>query len=88
MLLFLNIWFIWKTTTAKKIHKQCPIFALNGYQTQEKFRKSDLALTQNLDQYDISTMLENDLAKVNSILYSNVFCLSNNLPIVESQFTK
>lgn len=54
----------------------------------EKFRKSDLTLTQTLDQYDVSMMMDDDLAKMNSILYSNVLCLSNNQPTVELQFSK
>lgn len=54
----------------------------------EKFRKSDLALTQTMDQYDVMMMLDDDVAKVNSILYSNVLCLSNNQSQVELQFSK
>lgn len=57
-------------------------------QMNEKFRKSDLTLTQTLDQYDVELMMDDDLAKVNSILYSNVLCLSNNQPTVELQFSK
>lgn len=57
-------------------------------QMNEKFRKSDLTLTQTLDQYDVSMMMDDDLAKMNSILYSNVLCLSNNQPTVELQFSK
>lgn len=54
----------------------------------EKFRKSDFALTQTMDEYDVNVMLDDDLAKVNSILYSNVLCLSNNQSTVELQFSK
>lgn len=57
-------------------------------QMNEKFRKSDLALTQTMDQYDVMMMLDDDVAKVNSILYSNVLCLSNNQSTVELQFSK
>lgn len=57
-------------------------------QFQEKFRKSDLALTQSIEQYDVNIMLDNDLAKQNTISYSNVLCLSNNQSTVELQFSK
>lgn len=59
-----------------------------GQQFQEKFRKSDLALTQSMEQYDVNMMLDNDLAKQNTISYSNVLCLSNNQSTVELQFSK
>ncbi|XP_055322002.1 uncharacterized protein LOC129578004 [Sitodiplosis mosellana] len=59
-----------------------------NYSMNEKFRKSDLALTQTMDQYDVMMMMDDDVAKVNSILYSNVLCLSNNQSTVELQFSK
>lgn len=45
-------------------------------------------LTQSVEQYDVSMMLEDDLAKQNTISYSNVLCLSNNHTTVELQFSK
>lgn len=33
-------------------------------------------------------MLDDDVAKVNSFMYSNVLCLSNNVGIVDQQFSK
>lgn len=54
----------------------------------EKYRKSDLALTQNTKQMQFSMMLDEDISKVNSFLYSNVLCLSKNATIVDQQFTK
>ncbi|XP_031620240.1 uncharacterized protein LOC116338864 [Contarinia nasturtii] len=59
-----------------------------NYSMNEKFRKSDLALTQTMDQYDVTMMMDDDVAKVNSILYSNVLSLSNNQSTVELQFSK
>lgn len=60
----------------------------DAQQFQEKFRKSDLALTQSIEQYDVNMMLDNDLAKQNTISYSNVLSLSNNQSTVELQFSK
>lgn len=60
----------------------------DAQQFQEKFRKSDLALTQSIEEYDVNMMLDNDLAKQNTISYSNVLCLSNNQSTVELQFSK
>lgn len=59
-----------------------------GIQMNEKFRKSDLALTMSIDQYDVKRWLDEDTARVNLILYSNVVCLSNNQSTVELQFSK
>lgn len=49
---------------------------------------ADLALTQSIEEYDISMMMDSDVAKVNSILYSNVLGLSNNATMVDQQFSK
>lgn len=57
-------------------------------QMNEKFRKSDLALTQTTDQYEFDTMIVEDSARAMSFLYSNVLCLSNNQSQVELQFSK
>lgn len=54
----------------------------------EKFRKYDLPLTQNANQSEFNMMLQDDVSKVNSLIYSNVMCLSNNAGIVEQQFSK
>lgn len=58
------------------------------FQMNEKFRKSDLALTQTTDQYEFDTMIVEDSARAMSFLYSNVLCLSNNQSQVELQFSK
>lgn len=49
---------------------------------------ADAKLTQSVEEYDINMHVANDIAKVNSILYSNVLCLSNNQKTVEQQFSK
>lgn len=53
----------------------------------EKFRKSDLALLQNNKQMEFGSMLDDDVSKVNSFLYSNVLCLNKDSNVVE-QFSK
>lgn len=57
-------------------------------QSSEKFRKSDFSLTQSMKQTEFNMMLEDDVSKVNSFMYSNVMCLSNNPAIVDQQFSK
>ncbi|XP_037037092.1 TAF5-like RNA polymerase II p300/CBP-associated factor-associated factor 65 kDa subunit 5L isoform X1 [Bradysia coprophila] len=58
-----------------------------NYSNSEKFRKSDLALLQSNKQMEFGSMLDDDVSKVNSFLYSNVLCLNKDSNVVE-QFAK
>lgn len=57
------------------------------FKNTEKFRKSDLALLQSNKQMEFGSMLDDDVSKVNSFLYSNVLCLNKDSNVVE-QFAK
>lgn len=57
-------------------------------QVSDKYRKSDLCLTEDIRHTKYNITMDEDISKVNSVLYSNVLCLSNNSQIVEQQFTK
>lgn len=57
-------------------------------QPTEKYRKSELQLTQTVRQAELNMMLDDDVSKVNSFLYSNVMCLNNNPGIVDQQFAR
>lgn len=62
-------------------------FLLSNLKNSEKFRKSDLALLQSNKQLEFGSMLDDDVSKVNSFLYSNVLCLNKDSNVVE-QFSK
>ena len=63
------------------------VFVYFALKNSEKFRKSDLALLQSNKQMEFGSMLEDDVSKVNSFLYSNVLCLNKDSNVVE-QFSK
>lgn len=54
----------------------------------EKFRKSELNLLQNMDQYDVDRMLGDETSNANIILYSSIIGIGLNLPVVEHQYSK
>lgn len=57
-------------------------------QQHEEDELGEVPLTQTIEEYDISMMMDSDITKVNSILYSNVLCLSKNPAVVDQQFSK
>uniref|UniRef100_A0A182SNZ0 EML-like second beta-propeller domain-containing protein n=1 Tax=Anopheles maculatus TaxID=74869 RepID=A0A182SNZ0_9DIPT len=53
----------------------------------DRYRKSDLILTQSTEQIVMNTAIKNDTSVVNSFLYSNI-CLNSNLAQVDQHFAK
>uniref|UniRef100_A0A182NSK7 hypoxia-inducible factor-proline dioxygenase n=1 Tax=Anopheles dirus TaxID=7168 RepID=A0A182NSK7_9DIPT len=58
-----------------------------NYSVTDRYRKSDLILTQSTEQIVMNTAIKNDTAMVNSFLYSNI-CLNTNLTQVDQHFAK
>uniref|UniRef100_A0A182P0A3 Uncharacterized protein n=2 Tax=Pyretophorus TaxID=44537 RepID=A0A182P0A3_9DIPT len=58
-----------------------------NYSVTDRYRKSDLILTQSTEQIVMNTAIKNDTSMVNSFLYSNI-CLNTNLMQVEQHFAK
>ncbi|XP_058461685.1 uncharacterized protein LOC131436785 [Malaya genurostris] len=59
-----------------------------NYGVNDRFRKSDLILTQSTDQIVMNTAIKNEMSKANSFLFSNIFCLNNNPAQVDQHFAK
>ncbi|XP_055613278.1 uncharacterized protein LOC129759781 [Uranotaenia lowii] len=59
-----------------------------NYLINDRFRKSDLILTQSSEQIVMNTAIENEISKANSFLFSNIFCLNNNPAQVDQHFAK
>ncbi|XP_053687581.1 uncharacterized protein LOC128737024 [Sabethes cyaneus] len=59
-----------------------------NYVVNDRYRKSDLILTQSVEQFVMNTAIKNEISKANSFLFSNIFCLNNNPAQVELHFTK
>ncbi|XP_030370325.1 transcription initiation factor TFIID subunit 5 [Scaptodrosophila lebanonensis] len=57
-----------------------------NYVGNEKFRKSDLILLQNKNQFAVHKMLESDVHGGNSFTYSNVQVITNNQQMIDQQF--
>ncbi|XP_035894484.1 uncharacterized protein LOC118504295 [Anopheles stephensi] len=58
-----------------------------NYSVTDRYRKSDLILTQSTEQIVMNTAIKNDTSMVNSFLYSNI-CLNSNLAQVDQHFAK
>ncbi|XP_053681136.1 uncharacterized protein LOC128732003 [Anopheles nili] len=58
-----------------------------NYSDTDRYRKSDLILTQSTEQIVMNTAIKNDTSVVNSFLYSNI-CLNTNMTQVEQHFAK
>ncbi|XP_040167954.1 uncharacterized protein LOC120902923 [Anopheles arabiensis] len=58
-----------------------------NYSVTDRYRKSDLILTQSTEQIVMNTAIKNDTSMVNSFLYSNI-CLNTNLTQVDQHFAK
>uniref|UniRef100_A0A182VS33 hypoxia-inducible factor-proline dioxygenase n=1 Tax=Anopheles minimus TaxID=112268 RepID=A0A182VS33_9DIPT len=58
-----------------------------NYSVTDRYRKSDLILTQSTEQIVMNTAIKNDTSIVNSFLYSNI-CLNSNIALVEQHFAK
>uniref|UniRef100_A0A4Y0BN43 EML-like second beta-propeller domain-containing protein n=1 Tax=Anopheles funestus TaxID=62324 RepID=A0A4Y0BN43_ANOFN len=58
-----------------------------NYSVTDRYRKSDLILTQSTEQIVMNTAIKNDTSMVNSFLYSNI-CLNSNITQVEQHFAK
>ncbi|XP_053659127.1 uncharacterized protein LOC128708191 [Anopheles marshallii] len=56
-----------------------------NYSVNDRYRKSDLILTQSTEQIVMNTAIKNDTSMVNSFLYSNI-CLNSNITQVEAHF--
>lgn len=41
-----------------------------------------------MKETEFNMLVEDDVSKVNSFMYSNVLCLNNNPSIVDQQFSK
>lgn len=54
----------------------------------DRFRRSDLTLTQSTEQIVMNNAIRNEISKANSFLFSNVFCLNNNPTQVDQHFVK
>ncbi|XP_021694087.1 uncharacterized protein LOC5576112 [Aedes aegypti] len=59
-----------------------------NYIVNDRYRKSDLILTQSTEQIAMNTAIENEISKANSFLFSNIFCLNNNPAQVDQHFVK
>uniref|UniRef100_A0A8D8GB28 TAF5-like RNA polymerase II p300/CBP-associated factor-associated factor 65 kDa subunit 5L n=1 Tax=Culex pipiens TaxID=7175 RepID=A0A8D8GB28_CULPI len=59
-----------------------------NYMITDRFRRSDLILTQSTEQIVMNSAIRNEISKANSFLFSNVFCLNNNPAQVEQHFVK
>uniref|UniRef100_A0A1Q3FV62 Putative wd40 domain protein n=1 Tax=Culex tarsalis TaxID=7177 RepID=A0A1Q3FV62_CULTA len=59
-----------------------------NYTITDRFRRSDLILTQSTEQIVMNTAIRNEISKANSFLFSNVFCLNNNPAQVDQHFVK
>ncbi|XP_058812207.1 uncharacterized protein LOC131676855 [Topomyia yanbarensis] len=59
-----------------------------NYGVNDRFRRSDLILTQSTDQIVMNTAIKNEISKANSFLFSNIFCLNNNPAQVDQHFAK
>lgn len=57
-------------------------------QVNDRYRKSELTLTQSTEQVIMNTAIKNEISKANSFLFSNIFCLNNNPAQVDQHFTK
>ncbi|XP_058117641.1 uncharacterized protein LOC131290036 [Anopheles ziemanni] len=58
-----------------------------NYTVTDRYRKSDLILTQSTEQIVMNTAIKNETSKVNSFLFSNI-CLNTNMAQVDQHFAK
>uniref|UniRef100_A0A182IXU6 Uncharacterized protein n=1 Tax=Anopheles atroparvus TaxID=41427 RepID=A0A182IXU6_ANOAO len=58
-----------------------------NYSVTDRYRKSDLILTQSTEQIVMNTAIKNETSKVNSFLFSNI-CLNTNMAQVDQHFAK
>ncbi|XP_058059567.1 uncharacterized protein LOC131210353 [Anopheles bellator] len=58
-----------------------------NYTVTDRYRKTDLVLTQSTDQIVMNTAIKNEVSKVNSVLFSNIG-LNTNPAQVDQHFAK
>ncbi|CAO1443308.1 unnamed protein product [Diamesa serratosioi] len=59
-----------------------------NYAINERFRRSDLVLTQSREDFMMDLKIKNEISRTNSFSYSNISSLNSNTSPVDQQFTK
>ncbi|CAO1439105.1 unnamed protein product [Diamesa tonsa] len=59
-----------------------------NYAINERYRRSDLVLTQSREDFMMDLKIKNEISRTNSFSYSNISSLNSNTSPVDQQFTK
>ncbi|EDV54032.1 TAF5-like RNA polymerase II p300/CBP-associated factor-associated factor 65 kDa subunit 5L [Drosophila erecta] len=80
-----------KKTSSKNDLLRCAVGLVlkqKNYVSNERFRRSELLLLQNKQQFAVNKMLDTDLHGGNSFTFSNVQVITNNQHTVDQQFSR